>query len=343
MDRKQSTVFELLKNEHFVQWVQHPTDDSNHYWTKWISNHEDLSNHVEIARRIIQCGSLKYSQPIPEEKYDTMLENVMNYARSKQNVKFISRLSFWKYAAVAASLTVIVISIFSLIFNQPQPSPLTDDSLVVKEAPFGSKLTTKLPDGSTVTLNSGSAISFPKTFQGHSFEVYLLGEAFFEVEHDPSKTFYVHFRDQTVKVLGTSFNIRTYDLENYSEVAVATGRVEYSLDTGNGIVLLPYEKASLKKGSLDFKKQQVNEWSDFGWRDHILYFESKSFEEIRIALERWYGVEIDHSEFKPEGTYTGKFDNPTLKEILTGLSFVYRFDFLIEESKVFISSQRETN
>lgn len=342
MQKRKNIVFDLLRNEHFVRWVQHPTQESNYYWTKWISNHESDKSDVEIARRIIQSGSLTRNQSVSDEHYDIMLENIMNYAREKQT-NYSNKTGTLRYLSIAAAvLLVIVSSVFLITDHFKSPVGLAEVRTVVKEAPNGSKLSTKLPDGTTVTLNSGSVLSFPEKFEGAVRNVRLSGEAFFEVEHDPSKPFIVHFRDQEVKVLGTSFNIRAYEPEDLTEVAVATGKVSYSLLQGSQVILKPNEMARYSQEENKLEKGTVNKLAAFGWRDRILYFESNSFEEIKTELERWFGVTIKASRhFKPHGTYSGQFNNASIKEILTGLSFIYRFDYSIEGSQVTITSQSD--
>ncbi|MEP0369093.1 MAG: FecR domain-containing protein [Cyclobacteriaceae bacterium] len=202
---------------------------------------------------------------------------------------------------------------------------------ISKEAPLGSKVTTKLPDGSIVTLNSGSKISFPEQFQGDSREVSLTGEAFFEVEHNPNKPFFVKMNGDVVRVLGTSFNIRSYPEDSAVYVSVATGRVSYSIPSGDEVVLEPDRMATYipNEGSLTTGK--VDKLRAFGWKDKVLYFNDVTFDKVIIELERWYGIDIDYTEgLDLQGTYTEKFTNPTLPEVLHSLSFVYRFQFTID-------------
>lgn len=338
MNRK-SKVFDFLKDEHFIQWVLNPTDESSHYWEKWISNHGDAKKEIELARQVIQSGSLKRNMPLPDGQYDQMLENIMTFAKRKKHVE-AEKPTIKRYLAIAASIALLIIS--AVVFLQNDESDLLTDSngleKVNKEAPNGSKLTTRLPDGSEVILNSGSSLSYADNFQGDLREVYLIGEAFFKVEHNPSKPFIVHFGDQQVKVLGTSFNIRSYLDESMDQVAVATGKVAYSVIDGDQLLLFPNEFVDHKRGQLELSKSQFNKLEAFGWKDGILYFNSDPFDNIMNELERWYGVEIViPSDFKPQSTYSGQFESATLKEVLTGLSFIYRFEYEINNSKVKIT------
>ncbi len=166
------------------------------------------------------------------------------------------------------------------------------------------------------------------------------GEAYFEVAHNPSSPFFVHFRGQQVRVLGTSFNIRSYENESFTKIAVASGKVSYAIPEGDQVILKPNEMASHRKGASKLEKGAVNRLDAFGWRDRILYFHSDTFDDIKVELERWFGVTVGISgDFQPAGTYSGEFEDASLKEVLTGLSFIYRFDYTIEGSKVTITKK----
>lgn len=207
--------------------------------------------------------------------------------------------------------------------------------IISKEAPQGSKVTTKLPDGSLVTLNSGSVISFPKRFSKTTRDVTLSGEAFFEVEHNPDKPFLVRMNGDVVKVLGTSFNIRAYPVDSTVYVSVATGRVSYSILSGDEVILDPHQMATYIPGKGRLWTDEVNKLQAFGWKDKLLYFNDVTFDKVVLELERWYGIEIDYDQNQvSRGTYSEQFTNPTLREVLHSLSFVYRFDFKIDGKKV---------
>ena len=241
---------------------------------------------------------------------------------------------------IAAVLVILSASV--LIANQFQTDsqPKSEDVIVgtiLKEAPLGMKITTKLPDGSLVYLNSGSKISYPEEFQGQTRKVSLEGEAFFEVKHNPKKPFLVNMGDNEVRVLGTSFNIRSYAIDSAVYVSVASGRVSYSIPSGDEVILEPDRMATYipSKGSLT--TDEVNELQAFGWKSKELYFNDLTLDKVVTELERWYGVEIIYDGLASKGTYSEKFSNPTIKEVLQSLSFVYRFEFTIEGKEITLS------
>ncbi|SDE48847.1 FecR family protein [Dyadobacter soli] len=112
-------------------------------------------------------------------------------------------------------------------------------------------LTDTLPDGSVVTLNRKSSISFPQDFKGKTRDVRLIGEAFFDVKPDKSKPFLISVNDVTVKVVGTSFNVK--DNAEKTEVIVETGIVEVATDTQK-VRITPREEATVLKASSKMRK-----------------------------------------------------------------------------------------
>ncbi|MEO9474402.1 MAG: FecR domain-containing protein [Cyclobacteriaceae bacterium] len=243
--------------------------------------------------------------------------------------------TFLKVAAVLFIVSAFVFVAFQLNFGTNPRQGSIAIGTIYKVAYPGQRITTKLPDGSKVTLNSGSQISFPEQFVGNSREVSLKGEAFFEVEHNPEKPFFVKMSGDQVRVLGTTFNIRSYPEDSIVLVSVATGRVSYSIPSGEEVVLEPDQMAIYLPSENSLTTTRVDRLQSFGWKDRIIYFKSITFDNMVVELERWYGVDIEAAgDFKPMGPFTGEFRNEPLNQVLQGLSYIYHFEFKIEGKKV---------
>ncbi|CAM9903977.1 unnamed protein product [Chrysoparadoxa australica] len=341
MERSNNSVFKLLSNIHFVQWVNHPTDESTHFWAKWIANHPESREDVAIAKRIILSAQLTSDEPISDIAYDRILENVLHHSLGAKKSQTRIGIQTWKFLGIAASILLILGFAFYGISLDPPVKDLNPITTIHKQAPLGSRVTTKLPDGSIVTLNSGSQITFPSEFEHDNREVKLTGEAFFEVVRNPEKPFYVKMNGNQVQVLGTSFNVRSYPQDDQVKVSVATGLVSYTAPSGEKVILSKDEEAvySNKEGKLN--KSTVKRIQAFGWKDKILFFDSMPFDEIILELERWYGVkvkvEVDGNPGN-RGPYSGEFYNASLEEVLNGLSFVYRFNYSIKGNQVMLNN-----
>ena len=212
------------------------------------------------------------------------------------------------------------------------------DKMVIKESPLGAKTTFMLDDGSKIVLNGGSKLTYDESFGVDARQVYLEGEAFFEVTKDSYHPFIVHTGKIQTKALGTSFNVNAYPDESTIKIALVSGKI--AITDQNGTFekkLLPDEMASLNRTGRELKISSFDTEDVIGWKDGLIVFNSASFDEVTSVLSRWFNVQfkfIDNKKIK--GNFTGKFDNKTLHEILDGLSFATQFDFEIKGKEVII-------
>jgi len=222
----------------------------------------------------------------------------------------------------------------------------------------GSKTSIQLPDGTKVWLNADSKINYDETFKDNVREVRLEGEAFFDVRKDSSRPFIIHTSVIDIKVLGTKFNVKSYEDEAATETSLISGRVEISIKSNpeKKIILNPNEKLvvkhnlddSIANGNKDdenalllvkaLRKDSSYEQSlETLWLDNKLVFDSEPLEEVCKKLERWYNVKINiQDERIKQETYTAIFDDETLLNVLTALKIADRLDFTITNNEVSI-------
>ena len=192
-------------------------------------------------------------------------------------------------------------------------------------------------------LNGNSHLSYASEWQQKDArEVWLEGEAFFDVAKDAAHPFVIKTNDLEVRVLGTSFNVRSFTEEENVSVAVLTGKVMVSDHSDSPAdkeqVLLPNEMLvySVKERSFSDKKKFDSEVV-FGWKDHNLVFKDETIDRILTTLSRWYGVEFNiHTRLDHNKEFTGRFINPTLKEVMESISYSYQFEYEINNSNVLI-------
>ncbi len=242
----------------------------------------------------------------------------------------------------AAAIIVISISVF--FYTQNKPPQKTGNTLVQKQNAKGTKSTIVLTDGSKIWLNADSKIEYPEVFTGGTREVYLNGEAFFEVAKNPAKPFIIHLANGTVRVLGTSFNIRAYDNEKIVETSVATGKVafipkyEKSGKKQDTIFLTPDNKVSYSLIKEEVITQPTTSAEDKAWTEGKMIFRAMSFEEIAVELERNFGKKVVfRNEEARNYRLTGSFQNNTLAEILFYLSKTKAFSYTISDEEIVIS------
>ena len=171
-----------------------------------------------------------------------------------------------------------------------------------------------LPDGSVITLNKEAELTYPSSFKNNTRSVTLRGEAFFDVKPDPEKPFIVKVNDVTIRVLGTSFNVRS--VNGNTEVIVETGRVEVTR-AAKKIVLLPKEKVLVRQQETDLIREKEEE-------DLYNYYRTRSFVCDRTPLWKLVNVlneayhvriTIEREELR-ELLLTTTFHNESLDQIL---------------------------
>lgn len=231
--------------------------------------------------------------------------------------------------------------------------------------PNGSKTTITLPDGSKVWLNAGSSLTYNKDFGGEIREVNLSGEAFFEVVPATSAAtaqripFIIHTRHIDVRVLGTSFNVKSYPNDKQTETSLVHGKVEVMiLNRREKIVLRPNEKLIVNNddttATLTGKPVAAGSASSFSvgkvnyikadsilvetaWVQNKLVFDNESLPEIAQKLERWYNVEIKFSDEKIQAERaSGTFENITIQQALDYLKEIAPFHYTMKGNKIII-------
>ncbi len=272
-----------------------------------------------------------------------------------------SFIYMWKYAAA-----IILIGVCSFLLYRTIGSDNLTSAGAWKEKTTarGRKVSFVLPDGTHVSLNSDSKIRFPESFSGKSREVYLSGEAFFDVKKDASHPFIIHAGKMNVRVLGTAFNVKAYPNESSSETTLIRGAVEVTLKDRpeDKIILKPTEKLivdySTSKAPIEkieeeepqrrtapsnaltqitYMQKQDTTIVETSWVQNKLIFKNEDFAEVGRSMERWYNIDI---HFRNEGLkelrFSGNFQTETIDEALMALQVTEPFRYKIEGRSVYI-------
>jgi len=220
--------------------------------------------------------------------------------------------------------------------GQLQPDALMYNSLVV---PKGGQYKIVLPDGSAVWINSASTLKYPASFAGQrTREVYLTGEAYFEISPDKAHPFIVKSATQQARVLGTHFDINAYPDNASIKTTLLEGGLEVkSLLHGDSCRLKPGKQAVLSNG-ISIQDVDVENVTD--WKDGYFIFHEEALDDILVRLSRWYNVEIvckdNVKKVKLEGIIAR---NTILSEVLTMLSRTGKVHFEVRDRIVYASEQ----
>lgn len=185
--------------------------------------------------------------------------------------------------------------------------------------PNGRQYSLVLPDGSKVWLNAASSITFPTAFVGNERKVQFTGEAYFEVAKDVSKPFHVLTKDQNVTVLGTHFNINSYDDEDVVRTTLLEGRVNVSSlrGTKQSAILQPGQQALLSTNNYHLSTQRPDLDAVMSWKKGLFNFNDADITEIMKQATRWYDVEVKYQGTTSSDKFKGKISrNTNLSQLL---------------------------
>ena len=257
----------------------------------------------------------------------------------------LQRGSKRKFIWLAAASVLVALAItFTLIKTDVFNYNLANNVVT----PTGSPKKMKLPDGSTVWLNAKSTLKLSKNFGVKRREVTLVGEAYFDVVKDRKHPFVVNTASMHLKVLGTAFNVRAFANERKSEAALVHGSIEVTLvnNPDRKIILKPSEKITVRNSNLQEAPQAATGVIEKGrtvpiplitlsnihykdqdpvpveaqWIEKKLAFESETFDDIAMRMERFYNVSIKFQDESVKSlVLTGTFKDETLNDAMIGL------------------------
>jgi len=221
------------------------------------------------------------------------------------------------------------------------------------EAPRGGQWQVILPDGSKVFLNASSSLKYPVSFAAKERKVELKGEAYFEISHNKKAPFRVTAKGQTVEVLGTHFNIMSYDDEKTVKTTLLSGSVKVSSNGKNAtgtnatranaaksaaefLVLKPGEQAQVSPGNMKLI-QDVDLEDVLAWKNGYFKF-NENLRSIMTKVARWYDVEVIYeTQPDPEFKFKGEISrDKNISELLNMLDYTGNVHFKIEGRRVIV-------
>ncbi len=314
--------------------------EERHQLSKWLEENE-------LNARILEKFELYWN--ITQHDFSEKRTEVLNHIQSELALRKLdenqiipeTKSRSWHYLRYAAVLTLAVLSGIILHFSTTRENlqEVASISSIEKVCVAGQKITTTLPDGTLVKLNSDSKLIYPSEFTGDKREVVLFGEAFFDVIRNEDQPFIIKTSDMSIQVLGTSFCVKAFVDNTDQYVAVRTGKVNViSTSTQDTVQLIQNFMASLSQNHEFFIINGFDENIVFGWMDQKLVFTDYTSQEVFTAIERWFGVEvINPKQIESSKTYTATFVNPTIEEVMGSVSHIYQFDYIKEENNITIS------
>jgi len=223
-------------------------------------------------------------------------------------------------------------------------SQATKISYSTLSIPYGKRFSLSLSDGTKIHMNAGSSIKFPNVFvKGKKREVFLTGEAFFEVAKDSLHPFVVNTNGPKIKVIGTKFNVSAYANESNINTVLVEGSIGLapkgrSLEEENLSILNPGYMAVWSKDKADFSYKEIDTSNYTAWITGKIVFNHIPFGDIVKKLERHYNVTIiNHDKKLDQEIFTASFDIETIEEVLNAFDKSYPINFIRSKNKIIIN------
>ncbi len=194
-----------------------------------------------------------------------------------------------------------------------------------------------LPDGTRVTLNSRSQLRYPEKFDSRTREIYLQGEAYLEVAHNKEKPFIVHANNFNIQVLGTKFNVNSYN-EEAAFVALVDGSVQVTTAKNqNKVMMKPNNLLRLKDGNIDeLVHTQATDY--ISWLDKKLKLNGDKMDRIMTNLANYYDLEIVYKKPIPQIGLYGKLElKAEPQKVLEAISQLSGLSITMENKKIYIT------
>ncbi|MBT2564017.1 FecR domain-containing protein [Pedobacter sp. ISL-68] len=306
-----------------------------------------LADNEALRTEYKQLQTYFESETAEEENIDVVFDRIRGQIQipDEPRLKVTKNKGYSVWLKIAAVVAIVLAGI--LVYNREAIFFNKTDQQALKQAQTKATeiKTIVLADGSTVKMNSGSSLKYPDHFTADTRDVYLSGEAFFDVKKDPKHPFIVHTEQLAVKVLGTAFDVKAYQNDVFTETTLIRGSVAISLknNTKQTFVLKPNDKFTLAGGKASMS--QLTHFSGTGtdkvmetaWTNHELIYKNNRFDEIARLFERWYDVKITFKEADLKTVkFTGHVDKETIAEALNVLKLIENFNYSIKGKNVYI-------
>ena len=219
-------------------------------------------------------------------------------------------------------------------------STVKEERLNVLEIPNGGEFQVTLADGTKVCLNAGTKLTYPIAFVGKERRVHLEGEGYFEVKRDENKPFIVEIKGMEVKVLGTSFNLRSFAADNRSTATLISGKIEVKTSLRR-VELSPNQQADLLVGENKLDVREVDAAVYSAWTKGRFVFRRERLETILDDVSRWYNVTVFYEQSSAKDIlFSGIMERyADISKTLEMLEKTGKVSFIIDEQKFILRAK----
>lgn len=352
---------EFVEDADFRKWVQKPDETSDKFWSGFLQMHPHKFQEVSNAKNLLLAIENQVKSDFSTKSNEDLVFQRIQQEIALEEQKPVFRFTSWPAWVAAASIIFLVG--FWFMNRSREPIQLAYESnvkqaavpLVEKVNDTDRSILITLQDGSSVFLKPKSKISYSNTFNSHKQrEVFLSGEAFFEVTKNPDKPFFVYANELVTKVLGTSFNVKAFENDKNVTVKVSTGRVSVALASEidkakgskelGGVVLLPNQQAVLSRLEVRLVKSMIQDPPLLSGSDPRLtfpfVFAATPAVEVFQILEKAYGIDIefDNTSFA-NCQFTANLTEESLYEKLDIICKSIEATYQVSDTQIVVSGK----
>ncbi|MFV0536183.1 MAG: FecR family protein [Dysgonomonas sp.] len=307
-----------------------PSDAEKYTVDNWLQ--ENPKNKIIFD----YLSKLKSNESIVEESEKAKEKIYCNIQKKVNKQSQNKKLRIWQYAATIA--IIVSLTMGGLQLFKPEKNILAN---IETKCPMGITSSITLSDGTIVDLNAGSSLEYPAQFDGDIRMVSLKGEAYFRVAKDTKHPFIVETNGIRVKVLGTHFNVQSYENDDKIVATLVEGSISVDKTSGRienkknePIILQPNQQITFDKSNSSLVVKEVDANLNILWRDRQYYFDNEKFADIVKKLERNFNVKITiASSILEQQEFSGAFtQGENLEQILNLFKKYRNFDYKTQEN-----------
>jgi ferric-dicitrate binding protein FerR (iron transport regulator) len=297
---------------------------------QWLADHWTISSEIES---------------------NVLLENVFIQIQEYQDKNrsksiFTGKRVLQMYQRVAAVLLIPLIGL-GILYWVSYSSQLTSQ-YTETIAPRGQKSQIVLVDGTKVWLNSDTKIRYKGNFNNDQRDVYLDGEAFFEVTKNAHRPFIVHTTGISIKVLGTKFNVKAYSDEDLVETSLFEGNISLLMTNPNSKAVAvkevkPGQSFLYSKTNRELESNRFSQEEICGWKKNQLIFKDDTFSNLVKKVERWYDVQVVYDEklFKDRRLTLELNEGERLEQLMKIVSLALSVDYQYDNEKIILTPKKK--
>ena len=322
------------------------TEQESAYILNWLKN----PGHEEECRKILgeiwvnhdmhlRGTKPDFDQMLHQIHHQINLQEIPGQLQKAGSANKMTRfyLAFSKIAAILI-IPLLLVSIWMYLNKVNTTNLLTSVSVHEIYTKPGTRTKIDLSDGTKVWLNDGTTFRYPELFTGENREVFVDGEAYFEVRSNPQKPFVVDNKMIRTVVTGTHFNINGYAADQFFEATLSEGKVSLEKDKQN-FSMSPGEQVQYDALTNVMIKKNVNPENAVAWINGMLIFKDEKLETAIKKLGRWYNVEIILSDkvlnnYLLTGTFQHEQLDQTLKLISLALPVRFEYEKVTKPSEI---------